>query len=138
MQNNDDFKYVLQDTGHVFFGKELSYQEMMDKEDVPFKWKAIIGTYISKDVDLETTMLVHLQTIDESSFSFKIFEQLKLEIKYCYQEEKKSLWGKNKETWVHKTCSIKKIAELKEAIHSQNVIVEEIAISKLALMVISI
>ena len=28
MENNDDFKYVIQDTGHVYFGKELTYQEI--------------------------------------------------------------------------------------------------------------
>ena len=49
MENNDDFKYVIQDTGHVYFGKELTYQEILDKEDVPFKFKAIISAYVSKD-----------------------------------------------------------------------------------------
>ena len=41
IQNNfdqDDFKYVLQDTNCVYFGRELTYAEMMDREDVPFKF----------------------------------------------------------------------------------------------------
>ena len=138
MQNKDDFKYVLQDTGHVFFGKELSYQEMMDKEDVPFKWKAIIGSYISKDVDLSTTLVEHLSEIDEKSFSFRIFEQIKMEVKYCYQEEKRTFLGKKKIVWVHKTCAVRKITQLKQALQSGSVIVEEVSVSKLALMTISI
>ncbi len=43
---NDDFKYVIQDTGCVYFGRELTYTEMMAREDVPFKFKAIINGHI--------------------------------------------------------------------------------------------
>lgn len=141
--NNDDFKYILQDTGHVYFGKELSYQEMMDMEEVPFKFKAIIGNYISKDVDLEESIINHIMNIDEASFSYKIFEQLKTEIKYFYKLETKSLFGKTKVKWVHDTCKIDKFKETKRAYYegkpsNGELMIEEIAISKLALMMISI
>ena len=45
---NNDFKYVIQDTNCVYFGKELTYAEIMDKEDVPFKFKAVISAHIAR------------------------------------------------------------------------------------------
>lgn len=138
MSNKDDFKYILQDTGHIYFGKELSYNEMMDLEEVPFKFKAIIGTYIAKDISLEETMQNHLIAIDDKSFSYKIFEQLKLEVKYFYKEESKSVFGKTKESFVHKTVKLSHLIDLKDKFISGEYIVSEISISKLGLMMISI
>ena len=59
MENNDDFKYVIQDTGHVYLGKELTYQEILDKEDAPFKFKAIISAYVSKDTTVDVKLTDH-------------------------------------------------------------------------------
>lgn len=53
IQNNDDFKYVLQDTNTIYFGRELTYAEMMDREDVPFKFKAVLSAHIARDTDLD-------------------------------------------------------------------------------------
>ena len=136
--NKDDFKFVLQDTNRLYFGRELSYQEMMDREDVPFKWKAIIGTYISKDAELLLKMSEHIVDIDKSTFSYKIFEQLKLEIKYFYKDEAKNIFGKTKIKYVHTSCKISDIDKIREKLKNGEYTIEEISISKLALMVISI
>lgn len=63
IQNNfdqDDFKYVLQDTNCVYFGRELTYAEMMDREDVPFKYKAVLSVHIARDTDLNIKMAEHI------------------------------------------------------------------------------
>ena len=72
---NDDFKYVIQDTGCVYFGRELTYTEMMAREDVPFKFKAIINGHIGKDTDLNQTIAAHVLGIDTASFTYRIFER---------------------------------------------------------------
>lgn len=139
MENNNDFKYILQDTSHVFFGKELSYAEMAERDDVPFKFKAIIMTYFSKDTELEYKMSEHLMNIDKESFSYKIYEQLKLQIKLFYMEEKKGFAGKIKTKWVHKSCSLDEFCNVyRDKINNGEVTIEEMSISKLALMMISI
>ena len=65
MKDNNDFKYMMQDTSHIFFGKELTYAEMMDRDDVPFKFQAIIGSYFSKDTELSDRILDHLMKINK-------------------------------------------------------------------------
>lgn len=138
MENKDDFKYILQDTTHVYFGKELTYNEIMEKDDAPFKFKAIISNYFLKDVDVNTKLSDHILNADESTFSYKIFNQLKVEIKYFYKEETNGLFGKKKTKWQHKTCKAGDLKTIKEKFDSKEALVEEISLSKLALMMISI
>lgn len=137
--NNSDFKYIIQDTSHVYFGKELTYKELMEHNDVPFKMKAIISTYISKDVPLEKKLVDHLLCMDETGFSYQIFSQLKMEIRIFYKEEKKTLLKKTKEHWVHKTCTFASfVANERQAVLDGRVSIEDVVISKFALMLISI
>lgn len=136
---NDDFKYIIQDTNCVYFGKELTYAEMLEKDEVPFKFKAIISAYVSKDTDLNVKMTDHILNMSNNEFSMRIYEQLKTTIRVYYKTEKKGLGGRTKEKWVHKACSVKKFAqEYGDGIRNGDVAVEDISISKLALMAISI
>lgn len=139
MKDNNDFKYIMQDVSHVYFGKELSYAEMMELEDVPFKFKAIIGSYFSKDTELTNKIAEHLYQIKSQDFSYHIYEQLKLQIRFFYKEEKVGLFGQKKEIWVHKTCNMKEFLQnYMEMVQKEEATIEDISISKLALMAISI
>jgi len=106
IQNYDDFKYVLQDTNTIYFGRELTYAEMMDREDVPFKFKAVLSAHIARDTDLDKKMAEHLMTISDSMFSYRIYEQLKLTVRICYKVQKKGFGGKIKEKWILLTPSV--------------------------------
>ena len=135
----DDFKYVIQDMNYIYFGRELTYGEIMEREDVPFKFKAIINTHIEKDAGLDEKVSGHILRISEQEFSYRIFEQLKMNIRVSYQAQKKNLLGKQSVKWVHKVCPIGKFCgEYREMVKAQKARIEEISISKLALMTISI
>ncbi len=137
--NNNDFKYVIQDTNCVYFGRELTYAEMMDKDDIPFKFKAVISAHIARDTALDRKMTDHLLQISEKEFSYRIFEQLKLTVRVCYKESKKGIGGKIKEKWVHKAYPLKKFcSECPDQVRSGDMMIEDISVSKLALMVLSI
>lgn len=139
MKDNNDFKYVIQDTGNIYFGKELSYAEMMDREDVPFKFQAIISSYFSKDTELTNKMSEHLLQITKEEFSYRIYEQLKLQVRFFYKEEKMGAFGHKKEKWVHKTCKMQDFLQnYKEMVMKGEATIEDISISKLGLMAISI
>lgn len=139
MQDNNDFKYILQDTGHIYFGKELSYEEMMDMEEVPFKFKAIIGSYFRKEISISSKMTEHLFQIRQEEFSYQIYEQLKVQVRFFYKEEKMGLFGQKKEKWVHKTCKMKDFLQnYKGIVEKGEATIEDISISKFALMTISI
>ena len=139
MENNDDFKYVIQDTGHVYFGKELTYQEILDKEDVPFKFKAIISAYVSKDTTVDVKLTDHIMTVHKDAFSYRIFQQLKMQIRFFYSVDKKSLSGKIKKSGFTRSVLFdefqKQYASLVMEGKAQ---IEDVSISKLALMAISI
>lgn len=137
MEKND-FKYIIQDTNSVYFGKELTYNDMMEREDLPFKFKAIINAYVQKEVDLDEKMTEHLLKISEKDFTYRIFEQLKLTIRICYKETKKGMFGKSKEKWVHKACSLKVFCADYRENELEGFQIEDISISKLALLAIGI
>ena len=139
MENNNDFKYVIQDTGHVYFGKELTYQEILDRDDVPFKFKAIISAYVTKDTPLDVKFTDHILTVSEDAFSYRIYEQLKLQVRLFYGEERKGFGGKLKKKWIHKVCSFDEFQKnYAQAVREQGAQIEDVSISKLALMTISI
>ena len=134
-----DFRYVIQDTNCVYFGKELTYAEMMDKDDVPFKFKAVISAHIARDTDLGRKMADHILQISDREFSYRIFEQLKLTVRVCYKIQKKSFGGKMKDKWVHKACSLRQFCSAyRSQVTDGNIMIEDFSISKLALMALSI
>ncbi|MEZ3514951.1 MAG: hypothetical protein K1W37_06710 [Lachnospiraceae bacterium] len=137
--HNNDFKYVIQDTNCVYFGRELTYAEMMDKEDVPFKFKAVISAHIAREIDLNKKMAEHILEISESAFSYRIFEQLRLTVRVYYKVSAKGFGGKIKEKWVHKACSIGQFCkEYRDKTMQSEVMIEDFSISKLALLALSI
>ena len=137
--STQDFKYVIQDTNCVYFGKELTYAEMVDKDDVPFKFKAVISAHIARDTDLNRKMTDHILQISEEEFSYRIYEQLKLTVRVYYRTQKKGFGGKMKEKWIHKACSLRQFCnEYRGQVESGDMMIEDLSISKLALMVLSI
>lgn len=139
IQNNDDFKYVLQDTNTIYFGRELTYAEMMELDDIPFKFKAVISAHIARDIDLNMKMTDHILQISEKEFSYRIFEQLRFTVRVCYMIQKKGFGGKMKEKWIHKAYSLKQFCSgYRGQVSSGQMMIEDFSISKLALMALSI
>ena len=58
--NEDDFKYYMQDIERNYFGARFNYNELLNNELIPFKFKTIISKYLKDDVDLSTTLESHL------------------------------------------------------------------------------
>lgn len=134
-----DFKYIMQDTGNLYLGKELTYREIFDNDDVPFKFKAVINTYIQKDIDLNVKMVDHLVSISKEDFCYLVYEQLKLQVRICYGVEKKNILGKMKTKWIHVTCKWKDFVDTyQEKVQNGEVRIEDVSISKFALMVFSV
>ena len=45
---NNDFKYVMHDMTNVYIGAKYTYDEIMDSDEVPFKFKVILSHYMLK------------------------------------------------------------------------------------------
>lgn len=137
----EDYKYVMQDAGNIYLGAKYTYEELIENEDVTFKLRTIFQKYIlgESDMDRATTLESHFYFMEPKGFVYEVCKQLKLKVKYAEVVEKKSLFGKRKEVYETKTMKIEQFAAIAPAQKEKSgVIVQEIGISKLALMAFNV
>ncbi len=131
----EDYKYCMQDVGNVYIGTKYTLQEILDDQNIPFKFQLVVERYILPEADLEDTLETQLYYLPQKSFVVKIYEQLKGRVKINILEDKKTLTGKVKREYVTKTIPIRQLASMSvEDKEKAGVVVQELAVSKLALM----
>ena len=136
---NRDYKYFMQDTGSIYLGAKLSYAEILQDEMVNFKYKSIVEHYIFKDTDPETTLESHLYYMTKEQFSYRTYEQLKAKVKVNILEEKKTFFGRKKTGYTTKLIPLAAFADMNLAQKkAKSVVIQELALSKLALMSFSV
>lgn len=136
---NRDYKYFMQDTGSVYLGAKLSYAEIMRDEMVNFKYKSIVEHYIYKDTQPETTLESHFYYMTKEQFSCRTYEQLRAKLKVSILEEKRSLFGKKRMGYTTKLMPLAELADMNLAQKkAKGLVIQELAISKLALMSFSV
>jgi len=139
MTQYEDFKYVLQDVGNIYLGAGYSYGELLEAETVPFKLKAILTHYILKEVSSDTTLESQFYYIEQNTFLYETFLQLKVKVKAQVQTEKKHLFGKTRLEYQERIFSLKELSEINLARKkASGMIIREIIISKLGMMTFSV
>lgn len=127
----EDGKYSMQDVGTLYLGTKYTFDELLECEDVPFKFRLLAQKYLLPEADGEDTLETHLYYLDKKSFLVKIYKQLKAKVKVNVLVEKKG----GKRVYVTKSLSVEELAaiptEEKERI---GMVVQELAVSKFALM----
>lgn len=136
----EEFRYIMQDSGSYYIGAKYTYAECLDNEDVPFKFRAIIEHYISKDTDISNTIESHLYYLDQNQFAYKTYRQLKARVKISILEPKKRLFKKTTEyIYKEQVVSIDDLVDMNLAKKKGNgLIIRELMLSKLALMSFSV
>lgn len=130
-----DYKYVLQDTGNVYLGARFTYEEIMNREDISFKIKAVIEHYISKEIAIDTSLESHFYYMKPEDFAARTYEQLKVKVKVSELRSKKNLFGKEKESYSDVVYKLPQFTALSEEEKKRKgIMIQEIGISKLALM----
>jgi hypothetical protein len=136
---DNDYKYFMQDSGTIYLGGRYSYQEILENEMVSFKFKSIIEHYIAKDTDLMTTLESHLYYMTQDQFSYRTYKQLKARVKISVLREKKTLFGGTKVGYQTETVKLDTFTQWNLAQKKkQGVIVQELILSKLALMTFTV
>ena len=131
----EDFKYSMQDTGRIYVGSRYTFGELLEAEDIPFKFRLIMDKYILPEADREDTLETHLYYLSLDSFLVKIYQQMKARVKVNVIEEKKTLLGKRKKQYVTRQLSVEELAAIPPARkESQGLVVQELSVSKLALL----
>lgn len=92
----EDFKYVIQDVGSVSLGAKYSYEDMLNEELIPFKFKSIINYYILKEADKSTTLESEFYYMEEGTFLYETYRQLKTKVKVRTQSVKRISLGKKR------------------------------------------
>ncbi|RKM62553.1 hypothetical protein D6856_00030 [Butyrivibrio sp. XB500-5] len=128
--NEDDFKYYMQDIERYYFGARYNYNELLQNELVPFKFKTVITKYIKDDIDLSNTLESHIYYLTRETYDYKVLKQLRCRVRTSIYKnpDKKDKGFKEK---IYKIEEIAKIStEDKEKL---GMIVRELIISKLGL-----
>lgn len=131
----EENKYSMQDTGNLYVGCKYTLDEIINEEEIPFKFRLVVERYILPEADLEDTLESHLYYLDSKSFLVRIYTQLKAKVKINVIEEKKSLFGGRKKQYVTKTVTLEELTKWSLAEkEARGVVVQELKVSKLALM----
>ena len=124
-----DYKYVMGDNSSIYLGGKFTYREMLDSDEVPFKFQSIMEHYLLKDTDPETSLESQFYYMTPDSFSYRTYLQLKTRVKVCELVEKKSLFGKVTRNYhTLKDFAAINLAQKK----ARGFVVQEIILSKLA------
>lgn len=132
----ENYKYSLQDTAKVYIGAKYTFAELLEQDEVAFKFRLIVERYIlaEKEVDPEDTLETHLYYLKPDSFLVQIYDRIKARVKINIIEEQKGIFGRGKKRYVTKELNIRELTAMtpkeKEA---KGVVIQEISMSKLAL-----
>ncbi len=131
----EDYKYCIQDVSNLYIGSRYTMGELLEDENVSFKFRLIVERYIMPESDPEDTLETHLYYLDEKSFNVKIYRQLKARVKVNVIGEKKSLTGKVTREYTTKVMPVEQLVKLSVREKEQlGMVVQELILSKLALM----
>lgn len=91
-----DYKHVYQDMTNLYIGGKLSYAEILDIDEVPFKFKCILSHYITKEVASDTTIENHIFYMKPEDMSYMIYKKMKVKFRlYIFDHDKQSYVSKD-------------------------------------------
>lgn len=135
----EDYKYSMQDTGRYYVGCKYTFGELIEDEEIMFKFRMIAQRYLLPEADLEDTLETHLYYLQPESFLVKIYKQMKAKVKVNIIEEKKSLLcpgrkQKGKKQYVTRMLTVQQLSDIPPAEkEKQGIVIQELSVSKLAL-----
>lgn len=131
----EDYKYSMQDTGRLYVGCRYTFAELLEAEDVLFKFRLLVQKYILPEADGEDTLESHLYYLEPGGFLVKLYKQMKARVKVNVIEERKSPFGRRKKEYVTKQLTIEQLTGMtKEEKETCGLVIQEISVSKLALL----
>ena len=131
----EDGKYAIQDVGNLYIGSKYTMEEILNAEEITFKFRLLVERYILPEADREDTLETHLYYLERKSFLVQIYKQLKAKVKINIIEENKSHGQVIKRQYKTRIVSVETLVGMSTAEkEKQGVVVQELSISKLALM----
>lgn len=131
----EDYKYAMQDLSNLYIGAKYTMDEILEEENISFKFRMVTERYILPESDREDTLETHLYYLDPKSFIVKIYKQLKAKVKVSVIEEKKSADGSVRKSYCTRVMTPEELSAVPVAEKEQKgMVIQELSINKLALM----
>ncbi len=131
----EDYKYFMQDVSCIYIGSKFTLQEIMDDEDITFRFRRITADDLVKDRDPEDTLETLLYYLSDKDFTSKLLKRMGARVKVSILRDQKSLFGKKKER-VYRTeeLSIDQLTSLSpDEKEAKGIVIQELKVSKLML-----
>jgi len=135
--DNLDYKSVYQDITNVYLGGKLSYSEIIDNEEVPFKLRTICMHYMISGIDPATTLENHIFYINKNSMAYVVHK--KMRTKFLLNVFLQDGHGKGKPGYRIDEYEIDDILDNPEIMAAKDTIfLTEMRVSKLRMMSITV
>lgn len=130
----EDYKYCMQDVSSLYVGAKYTLGEIVEAEDILFKFRALVERYILPDSHPQDTLESQLYYLQPQSFAAKMYGQLKARVKINIIEEKKTLLGSPRRQFTTRVIGVEELAKMSpEEKKEKGVVVQELIVSKLAI-----
>ena len=135
INHEEDFKYCMQDMERDYFGARYTYQELMQNELVPFKFKTIIERYLARDIDRDTSLESHFYHMTKENPEYRVYRQLKARVRVTQIKNRKS----SQTEYTEKVYTLEQLTALsQEKKLEKGIAIREIILSKLALFAFAV
>lgn len=135
INHEEDFKYCMQDMERDYFGARYTYQELMQNELVPFKFKTIIERYLVRNIDRDTSLESHFYHMTKENPEYRVYRQLKARIRVTQIKSRKS----GQAEYTEKVYTLEQLTALStDEKMEKGIAIREIILSKLALFAFSV
>ena len=138
----EDYKYSMQDTSRLYVGSKYTFGELLEEEEILFKFRLIMERYVLPEADREDTLESHLYYLAPDSFLVKIYRQMKARVRVLVLEERKPFPGigsasgrkGGKKRYVTRQLTVEELANIApQEKERQGYLIQELSVSKLAL-----
>lgn len=135
LKSYEDYKYVLQDTYHIFIGAQYTIEELIDNEDIPAKLRIVLERYLYTEETKQITLGEYFHGMHDKSLFYRVYKQLKTNLRVSMKNEKKRRRSKEASPYETVTLSLEALMKMSpEEKQRKELMIQEIIVSKLAMM----
>ena len=139
MLDYQDYRYILQDTRILYVGAKFNFGDVAGEEEIPFKFRSIIMRCVLGEVDKEDTVESVFYYMKPEGYLYELFLQLRTKVKVSEFTLVRHMFGTTEWIYKERVYKLSEFAALtKEEKERLGIVVQEVQLSKLAIMTFSI
>ncbi len=131
MTRYEDYKYYMQDTAYIYVGSKFTLREIMENEDIMYKFRKVIAESVMTRYDHEDSLETVLYYLKPDDFLVQLFKQMNANIKISIRDEKHPDRFKTRQIGIKELVSMD--AEEKK---EKEIFIQELRAGKLALLTV--